>query len=439
MKKTLVSLLLVVACIFTAFSFTACENKPNDDADANLEQMKQKQIESIDKMIADSPEYFSGYLERYVKDYLENVKSQIPNVKSEEELNNLAHETRLWRMNTPNRYKFDFGINEWSTDCTITTTGEYGDEKYVITHNVRPSPLSYIYHPIKLTSSGNDMTMDLKVVGTGVYLNRNTAGSTVTQLSGVKETDVTYHPKRVNPYVEIVVKKGEAVVGYTLINICGDNNLIEESQTLIKKDGNSITADQAFGIMDDIIAGKASQTEVKTKGNNTSYYMENEYEYPGLVGLQIDVVRNGNSTAQSQLKFTNKGKPTHGESVCDFTFCAVGTTTSHMQGSVQYEKEHKFKLGDSICVDYTNENDGYIKVFIEQYGFVSGMVILAVNHDKNGLARFDFVHALNFWYKNRYYFNEKEFTLPDEFMASSFADYFIDEYEKAIAPKTYEE
>lgn len=439
MKKTLVSLLLVVACIFTAFSFTACEKKPTDNADANLEQMKQKQIESIDKMIADSPEYFSGYLERYVKDYLENVKSQIPNVKSEEELNNLAHETRLWRMNTPNRYKFDFGINEWSTDCTITTTGEYGDEKYVITHNVRPSPLSYIYHPITLTSSGNDMTMDLKVVGTGVYLNRNTAGSTVTQLSGVKETDVTYHPKRVNPYVEIVVKKGEAVVGYTLINICGDNNLIEESQTLIKKDGNSITADQAFGIMDDIIAGKASQTEVKTKGNNTSYSMEHEYEYPGLVGLQIDVVRNGNSTAQSQLKFTNKGKPTHGESVCDFTFCAVGTTTSHMQGSVQYEKEHKFKLGDSICVDYTNENDGYIKVFIEQYGFVSGMVILAVNHDKNGLARFDFVHALNFWYKNRYYFNEKEFTLPDEFMASSFADYFIDEYEKAIAPKTYEE
>lgn len=439
MKKTLVSLLLVVACIFTAFSFTACEKKPTDNADANLEQMKQKQIESIDKMIADSPEYFSGYLERYVKDYLENVKSQIPNVKSEEELNNLAHETRLWRMNTPNRYKFDFGINEWSTDCTITTTGEYGDEKYVITHNVRPSPLSYIYHPIKLTSSGNDMTMDLKVVGTGVYLNRNTAGSTVTQLSGVKETDVTYHPKRVNPYVEIVVKKGEAVVGYTLINICGDNNLIEESQTLIKKDGNSITADQAFGIMDDIIAGKDSQTEVKTKGNNTSYSMEHEYEYPGLVGLQIDVVRNGNSTAQSQLKFTNKGKPTHGESVCDFTFCAVGTTTSHMQGSVQYEKEHKFKLGDSICVDYTNENDGYIKVFIEQYGFVSGMVILAVNHDKNGLARFDFVHALNFWYKNRYYFNEKEFTLPDEFMASSFADYFIDEYEKAIAPKTYEE
>ena len=229
------------------------------------------------------------------------------------------------------------------------------------------------------------------------------------------------------------------MVGYTLINICGDNNLIEESQTLIKKDSNSITADQAFGIMDDIIAGKTSEIEVKTKGNNTSYYSEHEYEYPGLVGLQIDVVRNGNSTAQSQLKFTNKGKPTHGESVCDFTFCAVGTTTSHMQGSVQYEKEHKFKLGDSICVDYTNENDGYIKVFIEQYGFVSGMVILAVNHDKNGLARFDFVHALNFWYKNRYYFNEKEFTLPDEFMASSFADYFIDEYEKAIAPKTYEE
>ena len=439
MKKTLISLLLVVACIFTAFSFTACE-KQNDNADANLEQLKQKQIESIDKMIADSPEYFSGYLERYVKDYLENVKSQIPNVKSEEELNNLDNETRLWRINTPNRYKSDFGINEWSTDCTITTTGEYGDENYVITHNVRPSPLSYIFHPITLTSSGNDMTMDLKVIGSGVYLNRHSAEPTVTQLSGVTETDISYQPKRVNPYVEIVVKKGEAVVGFTLINLCGYNNLIEESQTLIKKDGNSITADQAFGIMDDIIAGKASQTEVKTKGNNTSYYMENEYEYPGLVGLQIDVVRNGNSTAQSQLKFTNKGKPTHGESVLDFTFCAVGTTTSHMQGSVQYEKEHKFKLGDSICVDYTNENDGYIKVFIEQYGFVSGMVILAVNHDKNGLARFDFVHALNFWYKNRYYFNEKEFTLPDEFMASSFADYFIDEYEKVvISPKTYEE
>lgn len=440
MKKTLVSLLLVVACIFTAFSFTACENKPNDDADANLEQLKQQTIESIDKTIEHSQERYDRYLARYAKNYLERAKSEIQNTKSEEELNTYYNdEVRLWYSSLFNHYKFDFGINEWSTVCTITTTGEYGDEKYVITHNVRPSPLSYIYHPITLTSSGNDMTMDLKVVGTGVYLNRNTAGSTVTKLSGVKETDVTYHPKRVNPYVEIVVKKGEAVVGYTLINICGDNNLIEESQTLIKKDSNSITADQAFGIMDDIIAGKASQTEVKTKGNNTSYYMENEYEYPGLVGLQIDVVRNGNSTAQSQLKFTNKGKPTHGESVCDFTFCAVGTTTSHMQGSVQYEKEHKFKLGDSICVDYTNENDGYIKVFIEQYGFVSGMVILAVNHDKNGLARFDFVHALNFWYKNRYYFNEKEFTLPDEFMASSFADYFIDEYEKAIAPKTYEE
>ena len=158
--------------------------------------------------------------------------------------------------------------------------------------------------------------------------------------AGVKETDVTYHPKRVNPYVEIVVKKGEAVVGYTLINICGDNNLIEESQTLIKKDSNSITADQAFGIMDDIIAGKDSQTEVKTKGNNTSYSMEHEYAYPGLVGLQIDVVRNGNSTAQSQLKFIAKEKPHVVEPVCDFTFCAVGTTTSHMQGSVQYEEEH---------------------------------------------------------------------------------------------------
>ena len=344
---------------------------------------------------------------------------------------------RLWYSALFSHYKFDFGINEWSSVCTITTTGEYGDENYVITHTVMPSPLSYIYHPITLTSSGNDMTMDLKVVGTGIYLSGNPDKAPI--LSGVTETKVIYRGERVNPYVEIVVKKGEAVVGYTLINICGDNNLIEESQTLIKKDGNSITADQAFGIMDDIIAGKDSQTEVKTKGNNTSYSMEHEYAYPGLVGLQIDVVRNGNSTAQSQLKFIAKEKPHVVEPVCDFTFCAVGTTTSHMQGSVQYEKEHKFKLGDSICVDYTNENDGYIKVFIEQYGFVSGMVILAVNHDKNGLARFDFVHALNFWYKNRYYFNEKEFTLPDEFMASSFADYFIDEYEKAIAPKTYEE
>lgn len=439
MKKTLVSLLLVVACIFTTFSFTACENKPNDDADANLEQLKQQTIESIDKTIEHSQERYDRYLARYAKNYLERAKSEIQNTKSEEELNTYYNdEVRLWYSSLFNHYKFDFGINEWSTVCTITTTGEYGDENYVITHTVMPSPLSsYIYHPIKLTSSGNDMTMDLKVVGTGIYLSGNPDKAPI--LSGVTETNVIYRGERVNPYVEIVVKKGEAVVGYTLINICGDNNLIEESQTLIKKDSNSITADQAFGIMDDIIAGKASQTEVKTKGNNTSYSMEHEYEYPGLVGLQIDVVRNGNSTAQSQLKFTNKGKPTHGESVCDFTFCAVGTTTSHMQGSVQYEKEHKFKLGDSICVDYNNENDGYIKVFIEQYGFVSGMVILAVNHDKNGLARFDFVHALNFWYKNRYYFNEKEFTLPDEFMASSFADYFIDEYEKAIAPKTYEE
>lgn len=436
MKKTLVSLLLVVACIFTAFSFTACE-KPTDDADANLEQLKQQTIESIDKTIDHSQERYDRYLARYAKNYLERAKSEIQNTKSEEELNNYYDEVRLWYSALFSHYKFDFGINQWSTDITITTTGEYGDENYAITHNVRPSPLSYIYHPITLTSSGNDMTMDLKVVGTGIYLSGNPDKAPI--LSGVTETNVIYRGERVNPYVEIVVKKGEAVVGYTLINICGDNNLIEESQTLIKKDSNSITADQAFGIMDDIIAGKTSEIEVKTKGNNTSYYSEHEYEYPGLVGLQIDVVRNGNSTSQSQLKFTNKGKPTHGESVCDFTFCAVGTTTSHMQGSVQYEKEHKFKLGDSICVDYTNENDGYIKVFIEQYGFVSGMVILAVNHDKNGLARFDFVHALNFWYKNRYYFNEKEFTLPDEFMASSFADYFIDEYEKAIAPKTYEE
>ena len=435
MKKTLVSLLLVVACIFTAFSFTACENKPTNDADANLEQMKQQKIELIDKTIEHSQERYDRYLARYAKNYLERAKSEIQNTKSEEELNTYYNEVRSWYSALFSHYKFDFGINEWSTVCTITTTGEYGDENYVITHNVRPSPLSYIFHPITLTSSGNDMTMDLKVIGSGVYLNRHAAGPTVTQLSGVTETDISYQPKMVNPYVEIVVKKGEAVVGYTLINLCGDNNLIEESQTLIKKDGNSITADQAFGIMDDIIAGKDSQTEVKTKGNNTSYSMEHEYAYPGLVGLQIDVVRNGNSTAQSQLKFIAKEKPHVVEPVCDFTFCAVGTTTSHMQ----YEKEHKFKLGDSICVDYTNENDGYIKVFIEQYGFVSGMVILAVNHDKNGLARFDFVHPLNFWYKNRYYFNEKEFTLPDEFMASSFADYFIDEYEKAIAPKTYEE
>lgn len=437
MKKTLISLLLVVACVFAALPFTACNNKNNDDA--NLEQMKQQKIESIDKTIAHSQERYDRYLARYAKNYLERAKSEIQNTKSEEELNDYYNEVRLWYSSLFNHYKFDFGINQWSTDKTITTTGEYGDENYVITHNVRPSPLSYIYHPITLTSSGNDMTMDLKVVGTGVYLNRHVGGKTVTQLSGVKETDFSYRNERDNPYVEIVVKKGETVVGYTLVNLCGDNLLIEESQTLLNKDGNTITEDEAFSIMDDKIAGKTSAIEVKTKGNNTSYYSEHEYAYPGTVGLQIDVVRNGNSTAQSQLKFIAKEKPHVVEPVCDFTFCAVGTTTSHMQGSTQFEKEHKFKLGDSICVDYNNENDGYIKVFIEQYGFVSGMVILAINHDKNGLARFDFVHALNFWYRNRYYFNEKEFTLPDEFMASSFADYFIDEYEKAIAPKTYEE
>ena len=147
MKKTLVSLLLVVACIFTAFSFTACENKPTDDADANLEQLKQQTIESIDKTIEHSQERYDRYLARYAKNYLERAKSEIQNTKSEEELNTYYNdEVRLWYSSLFNHYKFDFGINEWSTVCTITTTGEYGDENYVITHTVMPSPylLTYI-------------------------------------------------------------------------------------------------------------------------------------------------------------------------------------------------------------------------------------------------------------------------------------------------------
>ena len=440
MKKTMISLLLVVACIFTAFSFTACEKKPTDNTDANLEQLKQQKIELIDKTIADSQERYSGYLARYANDYLERAKSEVQNTKSEEELNTYYNEVRLWYSSLFNHYKYAFGINEWSTDTTVTTTGEYGDESYVITNRVGPyGTSSYLCHPITLTSSGNDMTMDLKVIGTGVYLNRRVGGSAVTQLSGVKETDFSYRNERDNPYVEIVVKKGETVVGYTLVNLCGDNLLIEESQTLLNKEGNTITDNQAFGIMDDIIAGKTSEIEVKTKGNNTSYYSEHEYVYPGLVGLQIDVVRNGNSTVQSNLTFIEKEKPSVVESLCDLQFVVNGTVATQLEGSSKFENNYKFELGGGICVDYNNPNNGYVKVFIEQYGFVRGVVILAVNHDQNGLARFDFVHALHFWYKNRYYFNEKEFTLPDEFMASSFADYFIDEYEKAIAPKTYEE
>lgn len=436
MKKTLISLLLVVACVFAALPFTACNNKNNDDA--NLEQLKQQKIESIDKTLADSQERYSGYLARYAKDYLERAKREVQNTNSEEELNNYYNEVRLWYSSLFIHYKYDFGINEWSTDVTVTTTGEYGDESYVITNIVAPGGASYIYHPITLTSSGNDMTMDLKVVGTGVYLNRRFGGS-VTQLSGVKETDFSYRNERDNPYVEIVVKKGETVVGYTLVNLCGDNLLIEESQTLLNKDGNTITEDEAFSIMDDKIAGKTSAIEVKTKGNNTSYYSEHEYSYPGTVGLQIDVVRNGNSSAQSKLTFIEKEKPSVVESLCDLQFVVNGTVATQLEGSSKFENNYKFELGDGICIDYNNPNNGYVKVFIEQYGFVRGVVILAISHDKNGLARFDFVHALHFWYKNRYYFNEKEFTLPDEFMASSFADYFIDEYEKAIAPKTYEE
>ena len=133
MKKTLISLLLVVACIFTAFSFTACE-KQNDNADANLEQLKQQKIELIDKTIAHSQERYDRYLARYAKDYLERAKSEVQNTKSEEELNTYYDEVRSWYSALFSHYKSDFGINEWSTDWTITTTGEYGDENYVISN-----------------------------------------------------------------------------------------------------------------------------------------------------------------------------------------------------------------------------------------------------------------------------------------------------------------
>ena len=91
---------------------------------------------------------------------------------------------------------------------------------------------------------------------------------------------------------------------------------------------------------------------------------------------------------------------------------------------------------DTSIYASADDTNGYIKVMVEEHGYISSVIIVAVNHDENGFARFDLVDALRFVYRDRYYEDEKDFPLPDEFMASSFADYAIEEYEKATAPQT---
>ena len=430
MKKTIIGIVSVIVCILAAFSFAACNNDKTDDA-AELAQLKQKTIQSWDNTINSESTGLDGYIKHYADDYIERLKGQIENAKTVEEVNALALDARRYFTATLKRYyrrKEHFLIDGWSDSFSTTITGKYDGEEYSFTISYQPSPLSS-FNGFNIKSENEQYVMDLRIYGKGASLSQSAVGN-VTQLDAVKETliGILNHDQRENLYLSVISKKGEEIVGYTVFDLDKGYIPAVDTQSFVKSDDKKATKEDATRLVEDAIAGKKSDVNVKLRANKATHKLT-EYTANGLNALNLTVVSAGKD-GRSEIKLDMADKTTYPNRSVNLR---VRSNVDFDAGANITKSIDISNLDTSIYAS-TDDTNGYIKVMVEEHGFISSVIIVAVNHDENGVAHFDLVNALRFVYRDRYYEDEKDFPLPDEFMASSFADYFIAQYEQAIAP-----
>lgn len=429
MKKTIIGIVSVIVCILAAFSFAACNNDKTDDA-AELAQLKQKTIQSWDNTINNNSAGLDGYIKHYADDYIERLKGQIENAKTAEEVYALHSDAKRYYNATLKMYyrrEEHFLIDAWSDSFSTTITGKYDGEEYSYTISYQPSPLSS-FHGFNIKSENEQYVMDLRIYGKGASLSQSGVGN-VTQLDAVKETliGILNHDQRENLYLSVISKKGEEIVGYTVFDLDKGYIPVVDTQSFVKSDDKKATKEDATRLVEDAIAGKKSDVNVKLRANKATHKFT-EYTANGLNALNLTVVSAGkDGRSEIKLDMVDKIYPNRSvkllvRSNVDFN---VGTNV---------KKSTDLSDLDTSIFASTDDTNGYIKVMVEEHGFISSVIIVAVNHDENNVAHFDLVNALRFVYRNRYYEDEKDFPLPDEFMASSFADYAIAQYEQAIAP-----
>ena len=430
MKKTIIGIVSVIVCILAAFSFAACNNDKTDDA-AELAQLKQKTIQSWDNTINSESTGLDGYIKHYADDYIERLKGQIENAKTVEEVNALALDARRYFTATLKRYyrrKEHFLIDGWSDNFSTTITGKYDGEEYSFTISYQPSPLSS-FNGFNIKSENEQYVMDLRIYGKGASLSQSAVGN-VTQLDAVKETliGILNHDQRENLYLSVISKKGEEIVGYTVFDLDKGYIPAVDTQSFVKSDDKKATKEDATRLVEDAIAGKKSDVNVKLRANKATHKLT-EYTANGLNALNLTVVSAGKD-GRSEIKLDMADKTTYPNRSVNLR----ARSNVDFDAGANITKSIDFSDLDTSIYASTDDTNGYIKVMVEEHGFISSVIIVAVNHDENGVARFDLVDALRFVYRDRYYEDEKDFPLPDEFMASSFADYFIAQYEQAIAP-----
>lgn len=429
MKKTIIGIVSVIVCILAAFSFAACNNDKPDDA-AELAQLKQKTIQSWDNTINNNSAGLDGYIKHYADDYIKRLKEQIENAKTVEEVNALHYDAGHYYNTTLKMYyrrEEHFFIDAWADSFSTTITGKYDGEEYSFTISYQPSPLSS-FHGFNIKSENEQYVLDLRIYGKGASLSQSGVGN-VTQLDAVKETliGILNHDQRENLYLSVISKKGEEIVGYTVFDLDKGYIPVVDTQSFVKSDDKKATKEDATRLVEDAIAGKKSDVNVTLRANKATHKFK-EYTANGLNALNLTVVSAGkDGRSEIKLDMVDKIYPNRSvkllvRSNVDFN---VGTNV---------KKSTDLSDLDTSIYASTDDTNGYIKVMVEEHGFISSVIIVAVNHDENNVAHFDLVNALRFVYRNRYYEDEKDFPLPDEFMASSFADYAIAQYEQAIAP-----
>lgn len=430
MKKTIIGIVSVIVCILAAFSFAACNNDKTDDA-AELAQLKQKTIQSWDNTINSESTGLDGYIKHYADDYIERLKGQIENAKTVEEVNALALDARRYFTATLKRYyrrKEHFLIDGWSDNFSTTITGKYDGEEYSFTISYQPSPLSS-FNGFNIKSENEQYVMDLRIYGKGASLSQSAVGN-VTQLDAVKETliGILNHDQRENLYLSVISKKGEEIVGYTVFDLDKGYIPAVDTQSFVKSDDKKATKEDATRLVEDAIAGKKSDVNVKLRANKATHKLT-EYTANGLNALNLTVVSAGKD-GRSEIKLDMADKTTYPNRSVNLR----ARSNVDFDAGANITKSIDISNLDTSIYASTDDTNGYIKVMVEEHGFINSVIIVAVNHDENGVAHFDLVDALRFVYRDRYYEDEKDFPLPDEFMASSFADYFIAQYEQAIAP-----
>ena len=430
MKKTIIGIVSVIVCILAAFSFAACNNDKTDDA-AELAQLKQKTIQSWDNTINSESTGLDGYIKHYADDYIERLKGQIENAKTVEEVNALALDARRYFTATLKRYyrrKEHFLIDGWSDNFSTTITGKYDGEEYSFTISYQPSPLSS-FNGFNIKSENEQYVMDLRIYGKGASLSQSGVGN-VTQLDAVKETliGILNHDQRENLYLSVISKKGEEIVGYTVFDLDKGYIPAVDTQSFVKSDDKKATKEDATRLVEDAIAGKKSDVNVTLRANKATHKLT-EYTANGLNALNLTVVSAGKD-GRSEIKLDMADKTTYPNRSVNLR----ARSNVDFDAGANITKSIDISNLDTSIYASTDDTNGYIKVMVEEHGFINSVIIVAVNHDENGVAHFDLVDALRFVYRDRYYEDEKDFPLPDEFMASSFADYFIAQYEQAIAP-----